>query len=308
MIKKWIVNNFWTKAASVCLAVLVWLYVSGEENTQLEHDIPVNVKLPQGFVLVQISSSAVKTTFRGAKSILQQMQTDEMQYSRDLRGQTQPGKITFLVSENDIPLPKFVTIANMYPKEITLSIDRIAEKELAVEPVLQGNPMDGFKVEGVSVNPSSVEVKGPAAVLRRSIKIGTLPVDLTGRNRSFFQKVRLSPIFSAQESDIAVEVYVRIREQVEEKVFDNHPIKVLQSLQVGWKAQLEPQTASVLLGGNKEMLSKLKPSEVTLFIDLADLKPGTYELPLQTKAPKEVTILKTTPEKVHVKIQEGANK
>ena len=132
-----------------------------------------------------------------------------------------------------------------------------------------------------------------------------MPVDVTGRNRSFFQKIPLTSFIKGQEPETVVEVYVRIREEVEEKVFDNHPIKILQSADRGWEAVLDPSNVSVLVGGNKEILNKLMPSDITVFLDLADLKPGSYELPLQTKAPKDVTVLKITPSTIKVKAKEA---
>ena len=69
-IRHWITNNFWTKAASICLAVLVWLYVSGEENMEVTREIPVNLKLPPDHVLVEINRPTLLATFRGTKSIM----------------------------------------------------------------------------------------------------------------------------------------------------------------------------------------------------------------------------------------------
>jgi YbbR domain-containing protein len=272
---------------------------------EITRDIPIQLKLPPDFVLVDINTSTLSATLRGAKSILQKAELEKIQYFRDLSDNAQPGKITFLVSESDLELPKFVSVVSMIPDEITLVIDRMAEKDLAVEPVLANSPVDGFKVEGVSVNPSVVKVKGPSTMLKRSTKIGTQPVDLTGRNRSFFQKVPIRSLVKGQESEIIVEVYVRIREEVEEKTFDNHPIKVLESVSQNWEVSLDPRTASVLVGGNKEVLNKLAPSEITLFLDLADLKPGEYELPVQSKAPKDMTVLKIIPATVKVRPKEG---
>ncbi len=301
---RWITNNFWTKVSSVCLAILVWLYVSGEQNMDVVHEIPVQLKLPKDSLLVHISRPSLRVTLRGARSIVQNLDPEKIQYSRDVSSNIQPGNITFVVSEKDMILPKFVSAVNFMPSQITLSIDSVAEKELAVEPQLSGTPMEGFKVDGVSVSPASVRIKGPSTILKRSSKIGTQQVDLTGRNRSFFQKVGLSSISNGQESDILVEVYVRIREEVEQKTFENHPIKVLQSANQNWDTVLEPPKVKIVLGGNKEILSKITSSEITIFLDIADLKPGTYELPIQATAPKEVTILSITPANIKVQVKE----
>ncbi len=290
--------------ASVCLAILVWLYVSGEQNMEVSREIPVNIKLPPDAILVEMQHPMLNVTFRGARSILQKVDFEKLQYSRDLSTNLQPGKITFIVSETDIPLPKFVSVTNILPQELTVVVDRMAEKELAVEPLLSGSPLDGFKVDGVSVSPSVVKVKGPAGVLKRSSKIGTQSVDLRGRNRSFFQKIGISALVKGQELDSVVEVYVRIREEVEEKVFEHHAIKVLQSVEHGWEVQLDPKEVAVSVGGNKEILNKLSAGEITVYLDLADLKPGLYELPLQYNAPKEVTVLKVLPATVKVKPKE----
>jgi len=61
---------------------------------------------------------------------------------------------------------------------------RQAEREVAVEPRVEGQPAPAFEVKEVTVTPSKIKVQGPADRVN-AIERVTLPVSVEGRRESF---------------------------------------------------------------------------------------------------------------------------
>ena len=61
---------------------------------------------------------------------------------------------------------------------------RQSEREVAVEPRIQGKPAPAFEVKEVTITPSTVKVQGPADRVN-AIQRVTLPISVEGRRESF---------------------------------------------------------------------------------------------------------------------------
>lgn len=70
---------------------------------------------------------------------------------------------------------------------------RQAEREVTVEPRLEGKPAAAFEVKEVTVTPSKIKVQGPADRVN-SIERVTLPVSVEGRRESFDTRGAALPI------------------------------------------------------------------------------------------------------------------
>ena len=62
---------------------------------------------------------------------------------------------------------------------------RIAEREIAVEPKLEGQPAPNFEVRQVIATPSVVKVQGAADRLSALTRVETQPISIEGRRESF---------------------------------------------------------------------------------------------------------------------------
>lgn len=61
---------------------------------------------------------------------------------------------------------------------------RQSEREVSVEPLIEGKPAPAFEVKEVTITPSKVKVQGPADRVN-AIERVTLPVSVEGRRESF---------------------------------------------------------------------------------------------------------------------------
>ncbi len=86
--------------------------------------------------------------------------------------------------------------------------------------------------------------------------------------------------------------------------FDNIPIKILGLSEGEFKVEIKPNKASVVLYGYKSNPESIDSEDITLFVDLSNLKSGTYELYIQNIIPKEFNISKIDPPTTMVTIRE----
>ena len=70
---------------------------------------------------------------------------------------------------------------------------RQAEREIAVEPRIEGKPAPAFQVKEVTITPSKIKVQGPADRVN-AIERVTLPISVEGRRESFDRRAAALPI------------------------------------------------------------------------------------------------------------------
>jgi YbbR domain-containing protein len=70
---------------------------------------------------------------------------------------------------------------------------REAEREVPIEPRVEGKPAPTFEVKEITVTPNKVKVQGPADRLNALDRI-TLPVSVEGRRESFDARGTALPI------------------------------------------------------------------------------------------------------------------
>lgn len=59
------------------------------------------------------------------------------------------------------------------------------EREVVVEPRIEGKPAAGYEVKEILVTPSKVRVQGPASHVNALQKASTAPISIQGRKESF---------------------------------------------------------------------------------------------------------------------------
>jgi YbbR domain-containing protein len=87
---------------------------------------------------------------------------------------------------------------------------RQSEREVAVEPRVEGKPAPAFEVKEVTVTPTKIKVQGPADRLN-AIERVSLPVSVEGRRESFDTRDAALPISDPSVEPLStVNVHVTI--------------------------------------------------------------------------------------------------
>lgn len=168
------------KLASVVLAALIWLIVSGEQIVERGFRVPLEFSnLPGGLELATDAPSLVDVRVRGSAGALGRLTAGELVAILDLR-QAKAGPRLFHLSSSDVRAPFGVDVVLVTPSSLSITFEPSASKQVAVSPVVEGEPAAGFEVRQVTSEPPMVVVSGPTTAVRATNEAITEPVSVAG--------------------------------------------------------------------------------------------------------------------------------
>lgn len=201
-----------------------------------------------------------------------------------------------------------VTGVDIEPGLVNITIpvyENLETRTLPVNPVVTGTPGAGFRIAGVEVEPLVVTVEGDLEQLQALVSADTAPVPVSGATRDVTSEVAyaLPSGVSAIGSQTA-KVTVRIEAVTETRTFtagirlDGRQPDLL----------YEPSETQVLLTlfGSTADLDRIGASPIVISINVAELEPGTHELPVVPSLPSVVTVAAISPETIVVTVEPRA--
>jgi YbbR domain-containing protein len=202
--------------ASLALAVFFWstLVVSQGEILEKVVTIPVEytASLPN-LTLVGDKAEEVRLYLSGPKSALDTVNPSHTSVKIDL-SKALPGKQSFIITRENINLPKEIHLLDVVPSSFELTLAEIIEKELIIKPQLVGKLPDGLKIRSLEVKPEKVKVLSPASdEMDKLISLTTTPIYLNNiyENTTIFCKIIALPAVQSKEKrwpDVMVAITV----------------------------------------------------------------------------------------------------
>jgi|KBSSwiStaDraftv2_1062776.scaffolds.fasta_scaffold687982_1 YbbR domain-containing protein len=200
------------KIISVVLAALIWLIVSGEQIVERGFRIPLEFSnLPVGLELASDAPTVVDVRVRGSSGALGRLTPGELVAILDLR-QARAGQRLFHLSGDEVRAPFGVDVVHVAPSSLAITFEPSAEKQVAVSPVVEGEPAAGFEVRQVTADPAIVVVSGPTTAVRATNEAITEPVSVAGAASTVTEVVNVGvadPVVHLRSSE-AVRVTVTI--------------------------------------------------------------------------------------------------
>lgn len=189
--KKLLRENLWLKVSAVLLSVFLWLFVTSSGQSEQTFEVPVEFKnVPIGMGIVNSSIKSVNVTVRGQERLMKNLRASDMRVLVSLT-RAMKGEGTYFIEKDDVKLPYAMSVINVQPPSIKLSLEEMVTKTIRVKPVIIGVPERGFFVGQITVDPRTVQVKGLESEIRRLRDIRTEAIDITGFNKTITQEVNL---------------------------------------------------------------------------------------------------------------------
>jgi YbbR domain-containing protein len=152
--------------------------------------------------------------------------------------------------------------------------------EIEVRPQLIGSLPDGYILNGISSEPSTILVSGsPDQLQELPDRLSTQSIDLSNRTSSF----ELSVPVLLPNNDLLVlsvpniTVSIEITPLMTSRQFDNIPVEVL-GVTDGYTANLIPDSITVVVTGPQPQLDPLREADIRITLDLNGLLDGDYSL------------------------------
>lgn len=178
----------WFRILALLMAVLLWLYVSNEQNpvTDLAYNnVPLTVQgRPSGYVIQGVPET-VNLRVKGSRNVIGMLQKRDFTAYLQIPGDIHPGQWKLPVQV--LPLPG-VEVVRITPREVQVQIDQIVSKNLPVVVNLKGDPVPGLRWGEPVLRPSQVVVQGPSQVLEKINEV-SVTVDVTGATGTLEREV-----------------------------------------------------------------------------------------------------------------------
>jgi Uncharacterized protein conserved in bacteria len=179
-------ENITTKILAFIMALVLWLYVTNEQNPPVETSltVPLEVQGVADTLVAMDMPDAVRIKVRGPRSITAVLTPQDMKAYIDLKGATE-GRHSVRIYAL---VPASLELIEVLPDKITVRVDSKASRTLPVEVRVTGTVTSGMVVAKTAMTPQQVTVAGPKATVD-SVDRVILPLDITGKRADFSAQI-----------------------------------------------------------------------------------------------------------------------
>lgn len=285
--------------AGACIFI-VWPESSADETDIF---IPVDPRqVPRGLTATDLPSKGIEVRVRGPKSVIETLSKLELRYKLDLAG-AKIGVKVIPIKEDQIPLPKEISIVSAHPSILRVRIEREINKQLPVIISFSGKPASGFFVSDAIAQPPSVIIRGPEHVLVPIEKAPTKPIDVEGLTESFKKPIALDLPEGLEIVAPSGEILgqILISEKIVTRKFQDIPVE---GKNTPYVFSITPPAIEIEIKGPVDILERLQVEKgIRVVVDLKDLKPGVYVRRAAITLPSRVALVVVNPEIFTVRIK-----
>ena len=257
--RKIFVEDWGVKLLSLAIALVLWLVVTGQNEPVTAHvNVQLNFIRPQMLEISNDPPRTVDVMLTGSRSKLDDLTALDLVATVDITDQ-QPGeRVLRLAGKAQISLPQGVKVDGFQPSAIPIRLEQIIERQIPIEPKLEGKPAEGYQVYAVRPSKSSVMVRGPESRVNALQKLETESIWLSDRKQTFTaEKLGVDvPDPKVDLVDPVVDVQVEIAELAVERTFTGVPLANVVSG--------DTPTWTIIVSGPPSILDKLKPEDLKI--------------------------------------------
>jgi len=304
-------EKFWQrntilKTLSILVAIVMWLYVTGQANPTAETviNVPLETRSLASDMVIEDKPATVTVRLEGKKQVIETVSSRDIRALVDLRGANLGGNLLSV----EVLTPQNVDLVSVEPKQAEVTIDEISDRQMPVTVSFTGRPSSEYVTLEPVLTPSQVLVTGPRNVLEH-IERTYVTIDLERVGTNITENL---PIKVEDSSGNTLMEWVRVIPETVEVFVPVVEDKPNQTMLV--KPTLEGELAEgfaikrivtepemVKVYGN---LSVLLPQQYlgTTPVDISDAE-GNIQQQVQLELPPGVTPSVFTP--IHVFIEIG---
>lgn len=198
--EKFLRSNIFVQLIAVFMAVILWLFVTGDKITrttpqrEIHRDVPLAVEnLSPDYIVIDMPAS-VDVTLEGLPDDFAELTLQEIEAFVDLSGK---GSGNHLVRVEGRP-PRGLDLVMLEPEQVRVSLEAYLSEDFEIEVNLIGEPADGWELVEYSVIPETVLVGAPETIFERVDRL-VLVIDISGMR--LIESVELTPIAYDEEGN-----------------------------------------------------------------------------------------------------------
>ncbi|MBI4515674.1 MAG: hypothetical protein HY699_07655 [Deltaproteobacteria bacterium] len=293
------------KLISLGVAFGLWAFVNASErDTEQALQVPLELRdIPVAMMVISPRVDFVDIRVSGPRTLLSRIDRKRLSVPLDLAG-VRPGPAVFRVTADALALPRGVKIVRITPAQVTLDLERVVRRTVAVRLQTTGALPDGLQMAEVRMSPEAVQLVGPASVVEAVAAVESAPLDLGGAASGVLERELALPEISefVSSSTDRVAVQVQITEIESERDFRRLEVSVRNTTR---RASVQPAAVRLLVRGPKRVVDALELGRGAVYIDAAARPPGSYVVAPQAALPPGVTAIKWEPAVVSLRLMKG---
>lgn len=257
--RKIFLEDWSLKLLSLAIALVLWLVVTGQNEPVTAHvNVQLNFIRPQSLEISNDPPRTVDVMLTGSRNKLDDLTALDLVATVDLSDQ-QPGeRVMRLAGKAQIALPQGVKVDGFQPSVVPIRLEPIVERQVAIEPKLEGKPEDGYEVYAVRPSKGFVIVRGPESRVKALQKVITESIWLSGRKESFTASNLAIDVPDTKVDllDPIVTVQIEIGERPVERTFSG--------VRVANSTSGQAPTWTITVSGPPSILDKLKREDLQI--------------------------------------------
>jgi YbbR domain-containing protein len=288
------------KLLSLFLAVALWLAVGGEERTETNLNISLELlNMPHHLMITNEVPSHIQVRVSGPRGLIRSLTQSRLTHTLDLND-VKAGRQTFPLGVGSFNFPRGVQVTRVQPNPLVLTFTPTITRTLPVQLVFLGRPPEGYEVKSVKTRPSKVKVKGPESELDELKFLPTVPVDLTSLTRptTLATDLNFQDLHISMVDQVPILADVDISPKILKRTFEGIPLAP-QPL----SAKLSPDKVTVTLEGPWPQVKSLETKDLKAFVSTRDLSPGRHRLKVEVQLPEGLTLESVSPQNVIARLE-----
>ncbi|MDR3631264.1 MAG: CdaR family protein [Desulfocapsaceae bacterium] len=281
---------------SLCLAILLWYFVGGQDAVDTNVTIPIEIiNMPKDLIISNKFKKNIDVTVRGPRSLLIDIGKKGTARQVDLSDAV-PGTRVVTIDNKSISVGRGIQVLRVQPSSLILSLDKLIQKKFSVTPVMTGSVAPGYVLKNLQIAPDTIAITGPQTVLSQVESLKTIPINIGGLAKSVQQQIPLDlePALVDLIGETSITADIVIGYDVVEKTVTNVPVRFAVD---GYLQQVVPDEVKVTLKIPKLHMKKDMDYK-SLFTVSAVGKPGEDGLKVQvtpTDPAMSVEVVKVEP-------------
>ncbi len=295
-------SNLLPKAFALLFAILLWGIVIGEKHAQIQMNVPLDlVNIPEKAVVISDVPSSLSVQFQGPRTLLRTLQGRDIRRSINLKGMG-VGWTTIRILPDSIAAPRGVEVVRVTPATLDLKLEPLKEVRLPVTAQVVGEPPTGYRVEGVTVDPLRVVLRGGESELTGLSGVKTRAVSIAQATTDMEERVglELEGLHLVEVSPNKVWVRVKLSPIVGEKGVEGVGVRVTDP---GGKISVRPERVRVLVRGPIEILDGVKEMDIQASVNGQGLGSGTHKVTPSVLVPQGLQVVRVEPPELEIKVE-----
>src|SRR5688572_5219295 len=144
LLRRIFLEDWSLKLLSLAIAIVLWLLVTGQNEPVTAHvNVQLNFIRPPALEISNDPPRTVDVMLTGSRNKLDDLTSLDLVATVDLADQRAGERVLRLTDKALITLPQGIKIDGFQPSAIAIRLEEAVERQVNVEPKLEGKPADG---------------------------------------------------------------------------------------------------------------------------------------------------------------------